>query len=220
MTDEAESGRVDGAIQTLKLRLSRSRLAVTVAAGEFTDDVADEIFGVPEEHQRAVEIVERVINTGEAGGHAALDDHYGARLVHIENRHAVDGAARIRASGGIGDVVGTDHESHIGLRKVTIDKVHLQELVVRNVGFGQQHIHVAGHAAGDGMNAEGDLHAAFGQGIVKFAHFVLSLRDGHAVAGNDNHFAGRGENSGSFFWRRAFYRTRFFRSRRTGLNLS
>ncbi len=42
--------------------------------------------------------------------------------------------------------------------------------------------------------AKRHVDAAFGQGVVEFAHFVLRLRDGHAVAGNDNHFAGRGKN--------------------------
>ena len=66
--------------------------AVAAAAGKFADDGAYEAFGVAEEHQGFVEVVERVIDSGEARGHAALDDHYRVRLVHVENRHAEDGA--------------------------------------------------------------------------------------------------------------------------------
>src|SRR6266478_1806731 len=48
---------------------------VVVAAAQFADDVAYEVFGVAEEHQRVVEVVQRGVDAGEAGGHAALDDH-------------------------------------------------------------------------------------------------------------------------------------------------
>src|SRR5579863_3554994 len=44
----------------------------SVPATEFAHDRADELLGVAEEHQRAVEIVERVVDTGEAGAHAAF----------------------------------------------------------------------------------------------------------------------------------------------------
>jgi len=57
-----------------------------------------------------------------------LIHHYGTSLVHVQDGHPVNRAAGIGASGGIGDVVGTDHESHIGLRKVTVDKVHSRSL--------------------------------------------------------------------------------------------
>src|ERR1700735_2810550 len=109
---------------------------VTAAAGEFADDVADEIFGVAEEHQSFVEIVERVVDAGETGSHAALDDHDGARFVDVENGHAVDGAGGVGARGGICDVVGADDESDVGLREIAVDLVHLEEFVVGDVGFG------------------------------------------------------------------------------------
>ena len=94
-------------------------------------------------------------------------------------------------------------ERDVGLRQIAVDVVHFDQLVVGNVGFGEQHVHVAGHASGDGMDAEVDVDAALGEGVVEFADFVLRLRDGHAVAGNDDHFAGGGENAGGFFgaWR-------------------
>src|SRR5713226_4502479 len=66
---------------------------VVVAAGDFADDVAYEILGVAEKHQRLVQVVQRVVDASEAGSHAALDDHDGARFVHVEDGHAEDGAA-------------------------------------------------------------------------------------------------------------------------------
>src|SRR6266849_4847487 len=140
----------------------------------------------------------------EACGHAALDDHYGAGFVYVEDRHAEDGAAGIGASGGIGDIVGADDQSDIGLRHVAVDGVHIEQLVVGDVGFGEQHVHVAGHASGDGVDAEADIDAAFRERVVQFAHFVLSLRDSHAVAGNHDDFVGGGENRGGFFGGGAF----------------
>src|ERR1700735_2342085 len=105
-------------------RETKALAAVTAAAGEFADDVADEIFGVAEEHQGFVEIVERVVDAGETSGHAALDDHHGARFVDVEDGHAVDGACGIGARGGIGDVVGADDKSDVGLCEVTVDLIH------------------------------------------------------------------------------------------------
>src|SRR5271168_1775423 len=49
------------------------------------------------------------------------------------------------------------------------------------------------------MDGEFYVHAAFTEGVVKFADFVLGLRDGHAVAGDDDYFIGGGEDRGGFF---------------------
>src|SRR5260370_32535472 len=78
-------------------------LMVAVASAEFADYVAYEIFGVAEEHEGLVEVIQRVVDAGEAGGHAALDDHDGARFVHVQDGHAEDGAGGVGASGGSGD---------------------------------------------------------------------------------------------------------------------
>src|SRR5713101_1891514 len=193
--------------------------SVVIAAGEFADDVADEILGVAEEHQRLVEVVQRVVDAGEAGGHAALDDHDGAGFVDVDDGHAEDGAARIGARGGIGDIVGADDQRDVGLRHVTVDGVHVQQLVVRDVGFGEQHVHVPGHASGNGVNAEGDIHAALGKRVEQLAHFVLRLRHGHAVAGHDDHFVGGGKNRGGFFGGSAFDRALLLHAGGGGLNL-
>ena len=105
----------------------------------------------------------------------------------------------VGARGGIGYVVGADDQGYVGLREVAVDFVHVEEPIVRDVGFGEEHVHVAGHAAGNRVDGEFYVYAALAEGIEKFADFVLRLRDGHAVAGYDDDFVGGGENSGGFF---------------------
>jgi len=158
-----------------------------VASTEFAHNRTNEGFGVAEEHERFVQVVERVFDSGEACGHAALDDHDGAGFVHIQNGHAKDRAAVVGAGRRIGDVISANDQGNIRLRKITIDLVHVEQLVVRDVGFREENVHVAGHAAGNRMDAELDVHAAFGERIVKLADFVLRLGDGHAVAGDHDH---------------------------------
>src|ERR1700692_44281 len=48
------------------------QLYMAAAAGKGTDDGANETLGVSEEHQCFVKVVERVVDSGEAGGHAAF----------------------------------------------------------------------------------------------------------------------------------------------------
>src|SRR6266851_5356890 len=60
-------GGVDGTFMVAPILL-----VVAVAAGEFADDVADEVLGVAEEHQGLIQVVQRVVDAGEAGGQAAL----------------------------------------------------------------------------------------------------------------------------------------------------
>src|SRR5467141_4683605 len=118
-------------------------------------------------------------------------------FVDVEDRHPVDGAGSIRAGGRVGDVVGANHQGDVGLREVTIDLIHLDQAVVGNIGFGEQHIHVARHASGNGVNGETHVHAALAQSIVEFADFVLSLGHGHAVSGNyDDPVGARKDGSG------------------------
>ena len=90
---------------------------LAVPSAQFPHDAADKCLGVAEQHQVVIEIVERVIDAREARIHAALDDHHGMGLVHIQNRHPVDGTGSIGASRRIGDVVGADHQGNIGLRE-------------------------------------------------------------------------------------------------------
>ena len=56
---------------------------------------------------------------------------------------------------------------------------------------------MSGQAAGDGMDAEADVDAALAQLAGEFGDAVLSLSDGHAVAGGDDHRVGLGEQFGN-----------------------
>src|SRR5260370_20150791 len=118
-----------------------------VVAAEFADDRADEGFCVAEEHERAVKIVERIIDARKTCGHAALDDHHGARLVDVQNRHAVDWTAGIGARGGVSDVSPANHQRHLGPQKISLYFVHVQEFIVKNVRFPQPNVHLPPHAA-------------------------------------------------------------------------
>ena len=62
---------------------------------------------------------------------------------------------------GLRHVVGADDQRHVGAFEFGVDFVHIVERVVRNVGFGQQNVHVPGHAAGvTGMDRVLHLDAA------------------------------------------------------------
>src|SRR6266478_187882 len=58
------------------------------ARTQFADNIVDERLGIPKEHQGPIKIVERIVNSREAGTHAAFDHHSSSRFVYIENRHS------------------------------------------------------------------------------------------------------------------------------------
>ena len=53
------------------------------------------------------------------------------------------------------------------------------------------------------MHGELHVHAVLAQGVVQFAHAVLGLGHGHAVAGDDDHAAGGRHDLGRVFGRGA-----------------
>jgi hypothetical protein len=71
------------------------------------------------------------------------------RLVDVEDRHAVDRRVGVVARGRVGDVVGADHERDVGARELGLMSSISLSCVVGHVGLGEQHVHVARHAAGD-----------------------------------------------------------------------
>ena len=166
------------------------------APGPRTRISAHRGLGVAEEHRGLGVVEERVVDAGEAAAHRALEDDDAAGLVDVEDRHAVDRRVRDGAGGGVGDVVGADHERDVGARELAVDVVHLLELLVRDVGLGEQHVHVAGHAAGDGMDGVEDLDAALLELGGEVGDRALGLRHRHAVAGDDDHQARVGELDG------------------------
>ena len=80
------------------------------------------------------------------------------------------------------------------MREGGIDLVEVIQALVGNIGLGQQHIHVAWHAAGNRMDGKFHIHAACQQHGHQFLDLVLCLRDGHAIAGDDNHAFGEGHH--------------------------
>ena len=69
---------------------------------------------------------------------------------------------------------------------VRVHVVHLDDVVVRNLGFRQQHVHVARHPSGDRVDDELHRRAACRELVVQFRDAVLRVRDRHAVARHDD----------------------------------
>jgi energy-coupling factor transport system substrate-specific component len=132
-------------------------------------------------------VEERIVDAGVAGGHAALHHDRGLGLPHFEHRHAGDRAGRIvlRAPGS--RCRWRRSPSRRRCREVVVDLVHLEHDVVGHLGLGEQHVHVARHAAGDRMDAEAHVDALLAQQLGDLEHRVLRLRHRHAVAGHDDH---------------------------------
>ena len=160
------------------------------------DQVAHGLGGVAQHHDYAGLGVKRVVHTGVAGLFIIVADDHGLGLVRFQNGHAVNGGA----FGGVGrrvdHVVGAHHHDQIGVREHGIDRVHFQQVLVIHIGFGQKHVHVAGHAARHGMNGVIDLGASGFQGVGQLFDLVLGLGQGHAVAGHNDHVLGRGQQAG------------------------
>ena len=138
---------------------------------------------------------------GETRIHAPLHDDDTLRLVDVQDRHAVDRTRRVVSGGRVDHVVGADHQRHVGPAELVVDFVHVVQPVVGNIRLGQQHVHVAGHAAGDRMDGVLHLAAALLDQFGQFANLVLGLGHGHAVAGNDDHVARVGQLHGGVFGR-------------------
>src|ERR1039458_4036456 len=139
------------------------------------------VLGIAEQH-RGLGVVEKlVVDAGKAGAHGALEKNDVLRLVGIDDRHAVDGAAWSRVGGRVHRVVGPDDEGHIRCGHLGIGLVHLLELVVRNVGLGQQDVHVPRHASCHRVYGVGHIDSLGHQRIGQLAHRVLRLGRGQAV---------------------------------------
>jgi hypothetical protein len=127
---------------------------------------------------------------------AALEDDGEFRAVHFEDGHAGDGAAGIVAGVGVDDVVRADDDGDIGGGEIGIDLLEFVELRVGDIGLGEEDVHVAGHAAGDGMDGVFDGDAALLEASAKLANDVLGLGGGHAVAGDEDDLPGVGKLGG------------------------
>src|SRR3984957_3637351 len=108
-------------------------------------DLFGHLLGVAEKHHGVVAVEQRIVDAGIARGERALVEHHGAGLPHLEHGHAVDRRFRIVLGGRVGHVIGADDVGDIRLGELRIDVLQFEHLVVRHVGFRQQHVHMAGH---------------------------------------------------------------------------
>ena len=130
--------------------------------------------------------IKRIFHAGVAGIEVEVADEDLWGFVHVQHRHSVNGRIHRIAGGGIEHVVGADYDYGIGVFEVIVYRIHFVELFVRNVGFSQQHVHVAGHTACNGMNRVANFGAVGFQLVGQLANQMLRLRQRHSVAGNDD----------------------------------
>lgn len=72
----------------------------------------------------------------------------------------------------INRIIRTNHNREIRLPKVIIDLVHFKHNIVRNAGFGEEHVALAWHAAGDGVDGEADVGAVGAEEAREFGYWV------------------------------------------------
>ena len=102
----------------------------------------------------------------------------------------MDRTGRVIAGSRVGDVVGADDNRDVGAGELAVDIVHFLHRVVLDIGLGQQHVHMPGHPAGDGMDGELDLNAPVLKQVGQLLDGVLSLGDSKSVARHDDHLVG------------------------------
>ncbi len=128
-------------------------------------------------HERGVVGIEQLVLDARIAFALAALDHVGLLgLIHVQDRHAVDGAALVGARGRIHGVVRADDERHVGFLEFAVDVFHVEDDVVGHAGLGEQHVHVARHAAGHRVDRELHLDAGFLQQLHELIELVLGLR--------------------------------------------
>src|SRR6185436_19588425 len=86
----------------------------------------------------------------------------------------------------IDDVVGAEDEGNVGVAEVAVDVFHLEDLVVGDLGFREQHVHVAWYASRDGVNRVADVHALLDQLVRHLLGGVLRPSNGEYITGDDD----------------------------------
>ena len=146
--------------------------------------------GVAGHEDHAVTSVQGVGHARVAGFVVIVGDDDVFGFVGLEDGHAVDG----RAFGSVGcrvhNVVGAHHDHKVGLCEHGVHRVHFEQVLIVHVGFGKQHVHMPGHAPGNGVDAVAHPGAPAFQQVGKLFDLVLGLGQGHAVTGHDNHISG------------------------------
>ena len=140
-----------------------------------------------------------VLDAGITGAHAALDHEHLTGPIHLEHGHAVEGAVGVVLGVGVHHVVRAQDDDDIGAGELGVDRVHLEQLLVGDVGFRQKHVHVARHAAGHGVDGVADLGAVGLEHLRQLAQGVLGLGHGKAVTGNEDDALGALEGHGALF---------------------
>ena len=103
------SSSADG-LRTLTTAVGLPRIAEPEGL-DVGDELVDRLLRVAEQHHGLRVVEERVLDPGEARVHRALEHHDGLRVVDVEDRHAVDRRALVRARVGVDDVVRADDDA-------------------------------------------------------------------------------------------------------------
>ena len=107
-----------------------------------------------------------------------------------KDRHAVDRRLLVGLRRRVGNVIGADDESNVSGAEFGVDVFELEDFIIRNLRFREEHIHVPRHAPGDRMNGVFHFNAFFFQTVRHLFQGVLGLGDRHAVSRHHDHFAG------------------------------
>ena len=76
--------------------------------------------------------------------------------------------------------------TEVRLGQVIVDLIHLEDDIIRHSSLREEHIQLAGHAAGDRMDRKADSAAVRFQLVDDVGDGILSAGDGEAVSRNDN----------------------------------
>ena len=139
---------------------------------------------------------QRVFEAGETFALTTLQDDHRLRFVDIKNRHARNWTARIFTRVGIDDVVCADDDGNISGGELGIDLFEFVKRGIGNIRFGQQHVHMAGHASRNWMNSVFDSDAALLENIRQLTHSVLRLGCGQSITRHEDDFVRIGELGG------------------------
>src|SRR3546814_17021135 len=115
----ALTGRRRGASQAFGLRACPpapgSSSVPAVERLQFADQRRPHLGTVAVEHAGVVDVEQRVLDAGETGALAALDDAGGLRIAHVEDRHAVDRAGRAGLRTRVDPFGGAAPQTHNGV---------------------------------------------------------------------------------------------------------
>src|SRR5690606_15305088 len=139
--------------------------------------------GITEEQATVGAIEEEVHFTTIAGGHAPLEHDHLLGRVSPDDGHAMDRRGGVALGGRVHHVVGADHQHGIVAVHDVVHVLHGDDLIVVDIGLGQQYVHVAGHAARHGVD---DVMYRGPHPLEHHLHLLahaLGLAHGHAIAG-------------------------------------